>query len=363
MISPRLRRYLSRLDPMQDYLVREFVDNYEDGVMSRRDMLERVFRITGSTAAAAGTLLALGVKPAFADPLASASAQAVVPTAPTSPLSVPANDPAVIAGAVTFPSGGATIMAYWARPRAEGRYPAVLICHENTGTGEHYQDVTRRFAKAGYVGLHLDLLSRQGGTDAVPTNERGGALTGPGATDQFVEDFRNGMAFLRRQTFVIPDRIGMTGYCFGGGITLGVAIKEPTLRAAIPYYGTPPYPTEVGNIRAAVMGVYAANDARVNATIESVEQQLTAASRTFKTNIYADAGHAFFNDTRPSYAATAALDAWRDTLAWFATYLRGAGFPSTGDAEPAAEEAVEAGIEDAPVEDAGAPVEEVAAEE
>src|SRR5688500_4517869 len=161
MINPKLHRYVEKLDSQQSYLITEFVDNYEDGAMRRRDLIERVYRITGSVAAAAGTLLALGVKPAFADPLASADYAPPAQTPPQSPLHVPTNDPAVIAGPITFrASDGATIMGYWARPNAAGRFPAVLISHENTGTSEHFQDVARRFAKNGFVGLHIDLLSR-----------------------------------------------------------------------------------------------------------------------------------------------------------------------------------------------------------
>lgn len=333
---PALHKYVHPLNGSQDYLVREFVDNYHDGVMLRRDLLERVYRITGSAAAAAGTLLALGVRPAYADPLAAATFQA--PISPQSPFIVPENDPDVIAGPVTFPSGAVTIQAYWARPRATGRFAAVLVCHENRGTDDHYRDVTRRFAKNGYVGLHLDLLSHQGGTDAVPANERGAALSGPGTRDQFVRDFQAGMAFLRRQTFVLGDRIGMTGYCFGGGVTWDVVAREPTLRAAAPYYGPPAFIDELRNARAAVLGVYAELDTRLNESIPNVEQQLRTAGMPFKINVYPDAGHAFFNDTRPSYAEAAATAAWRDTLSWFHTYLRAglAALPATGD-EPEAE--------------------------
>jgi carboxymethylenebutenolidase len=354
-MSLESQKHLARLDNTQDYLIREFVDNYEDGVMSRRDLLERVRRITGSTAAAAGVLLALGVRPAFADPQAFVPVQAQPPGAPQSPFSVPEGDPAIISGPVTFLSGGATIMAYVARPRAEGRYPAVTICHENAGTSEHYRDVTRRFARNGYVGLHLDLLSRQGGTDAVPANERGALLTA--GVEQFVADFQAAMAYLRSQPFVIADRIGMTGYCYGGGITWNVAIREPTLRAAAPYYGRPAYPDQVGNVRAAVLGVYGANDAGVNASIEPNRQQLEAAGRTFRLNVYPDAGHAFFNDTRTSYVESAATAAWRDTLAWFNTYLRAGALPATGDGEPAPAEAPAEGAEaaDTAGEVAGAP--------
>lgn len=355
-MRPNTDTHLTRLNPTEDYLVREFVDNYEDGVMSRRDMLERIFRITGSTAATAGLLLALGVKPAHADPLASVPFQAPTPSGPMSPFSVPEGDPAIVSGATTFPSGEATIMAYLARPRAAGRYPAVLICHENAGTSEHFRDITRRFARNGYVALHLDLLSRQGGTDAVPTNERGGILTAN--VDQYVEDFRAGMAYLRGLPYVLGDRIGMTGYCYGGGVTWSVAVREPDLRAAAPYYGVSAYQSEVGNIRAAVLGVYAERDERVNATIDGVRGQLEANRRTFRINVYPNAPHGFFNDTRPStYVESAATAAWRDTLAWFGTYLRVGGFPVTGDAEPEAADGVP------PLGDQTSPLEESAGSE
>jgi carboxymethylenebutenolidase len=250
---------------------------------------------------------------------------------------------------VTFQSGGVTMQAYWARPRMdgpvtnmlramvdaqrgqwaralkEGKLPAVMVCHENRGTDEHYRDVARRFAHAGYVAIHLDLLSHKGGTEAIPSEERPAALTGPGMIDTYVQDFRNAMQFLRQQPFVDTERIGMTGYCFGGGMTWNVAIKEPTLRAGVAYYGSPAYRDEVRRIRAAMLGVYGEHDERVNASIEPNRQQLQEAGVPFELKVYPGAGHAFFNDTRPDrYNAEAAQAAWRDTLAWFGTHLAGA---------------------------------------
>jgi carboxymethylenebutenolidase len=319
---------LVRLDVTQDYLVREFVDNYEDGVMRRQDLLERVLRITGSTTDAAGVLLALGVRPLYADPLAQGTGgQAGIgeaSPAPTSPFSVPPDDPSVTADSVTIPSGDALIQGYWARPAGDGSFPAVMICHENQGTSEHFRDVARRFAKNGYVALHLDLLSRQGGTEAVPPNQRGALFSGPGTAEQWVADFRAAMAFLRRQDFVRGDRIGMTGYCFGGGVTWNVAAREPTLKAAAPYYGVPAFMEELHNARAAILGVYGAEDQRVNATKDAVEAQLRAAGGPYRLVVYPNAGHGFFNDTRPqSYSEPAATAAWQDTLAWFEEHLRG----------------------------------------
>jgi carboxymethylenebutenolidase len=329
--SQDLRRYVDALNPTQRYLVTEFVDNYEDGLMSRRDLLARVYRITGSAAAAAGTLLAVGCGPATAGPPAVPTAtQAEAPPAGAtaagaqtrrSPLAVAAGDPAVVAGPVTFASGDATIMAYQARPAGTGRSGAVMICHENRGTGPHYEDVARRFAKAGYVGISLDLLSRQGGTAAVPANQVGGIISGAGAAERSVGDFQAAMAYLRQQPFVDGNRIGMTGYCFGGGVTLNVVAREPSLQAAIPYYGTPAFPDELKNAKAAVLGVYGETDARVNASIPTVEQNLRAAGVPFQAKRYPGAGHAFFNDTGASYNEAAALAAWKDTLDWLNTYL------------------------------------------
>jgi carboxymethylenebutenolidase len=334
MSKPQLQRYVDALNPMQRYLVTEFVDNYEDGLMSRRDLLERVFRITGSAAAAAGTLLALGCAPATAGPAAAPGATQAPPAGPTaaptagaqagrSPLSVAANDPAVVAGPVTFPSGDATILAYLARPAGTEPHGAVMICHENRGTGPHYEDVARRFAKAGFVGISLDLLSRQGGTAAVPANQVGGIISGPGAAERFVEDFRAAMVYLRQQPFVDGNRIGMTGYCFGGGVTLNVAAREPSLRAAIPYYGTPAFPDELKSTRAAVLGVYGETDARVNASIPAVEAGLAEAGVPFQAKRYPGAGHAFFNDSGGSYNEAAATAAWRDTLEWLNAHMGG----------------------------------------
>jgi carboxymethylenebutenolidase len=342
VINPKLHKYVENLDTAQKYLVTEFAEDYREGEMKRRDLLERVYRITGSIAASAGALLALGVKPAYADPMTSSLGAPPRQAPGGSPLFVPANDPAITAGPVTFRSSdGATIQAYWARPRAAGRYAAVMIAHENRGTDAHYEDVTRRFAKAGYVAIILDLLSRQGGTAAVPANEIGGILTAPGARDQFVRDYQAAMGMLRQQTFVDPNRIGMTGYCYGGGMTYLVAAAEPTLRAAAPYYGPVMDATGLRNTRAAILGVYAETDNNVNASIPAVEEALSAARVPFRIMRYPNSMHAFYNDTRPSYAEAAALSAWRDTLAWFNTYLRGGALPQTGDATAIEEEVVE----------------------
>jgi len=339
-VSSKQTDYLAALNVQQDYLLREFVELYEEGLLGRRDLLARAVGITGGAAAAAGTLLALGIPPlaraaTLPAPLTQQAAE------PQSPFHVPEDDPAVMAADITYPSGPDPILAYLARPAAAGRYPAVLICHENAGTGPHYRDVARRFAQQGYVALQPDLLSRQGGTDAVPPNERAGsfATTSP---EVWVADFQAGMAYLRAQPFVLGDRIGMVGYCFGGGVTWNVAALEPTLRAAVPYYGIPSFIDRLAGTRVAALGIYGETDTRVNASIDRVRAALEQSGRPFEIKVYPDAGHAFFNDTRPSYREHAATAAWQDTLAWFAQHLRAGlpGLPATGGGpdEPAPSE-------------------------
>ena len=320
LANRRGRSVLDRLDVTQRYLATEFAEGYEDGLLPRRDLVERILRMTGGAGSAASLLLAMGV------PTRTAHAQAGPPAyaasgEPQSPFSVPEGDADVIALDFVLDSNGTDVRAYLARPAAQGRFPGVAICHENAGTAEHFRDVARRFVKAGYVAIHLDLLSREGGTEAVPANERAAALTAPGKADLFVQDFRAAIAFLRAHENVRPDAIAMTGYCFGGSVSWNVACREPALTAVAPYYGPPAFPDELANVRAATLGVYGENDARVNASIPVVEAGLSKAGVAHRLVTYPGAMHAFFNDTRPNYHAEASTQAWHDTLEWFATHL------------------------------------------
>lgn len=312
---------LDRLTITQRYLATEFADGYEDGVLPRRDLIERVARITGGIGTAASVLLALGIRPYSASAQSSPPVYSM-PGEASSPASVSPNDPEIVASDVIVANSVVEVAGYLARPRGDGPFPAVMICHENAGTAEHFRDVARRFAKAGYVALHLDLLSREGGTEAVPANQRAAALTAPGKADLFVGDFRAAMAMLRADPAVRGDAIGMTGYCFGGSVTWNVACREPGLRAAVPFYGPPGFPEELGEIRASCLGVYGETDARVNASIPVVASALESSSIVHDLRVYPGAGHAFFNDTRPQvYSQAASAQAWHDTLEWFAKHL------------------------------------------
>jgi len=237
-----------------------------------------------------------------------------------SPFSVPEGDPAVDSSRVAFPSQGDEIMAYLARPAAEGIYPAILVCHENRGLNPHIEDVARRFAKEGYVALAIDLLSREGGTAAQDRDQLPGLLSGAPA-ERHVGDFAAGLVYLQEQPFVDGERIGMTGYCFGGGITWRCAVALPELKAAVPFYGPAPDLDQVSNIQAAVFGVYAELDQRINAGKDALEQALIEAGITYQMKVYPGVNHAFHNDTGQRYVEAQATQAWQDTLAWFAEYV------------------------------------------
>lgn len=342
---------IEELNQMQLYLGEETIEDYEDGLITRRAMLRRLIVICGGSAAAAALMTACGVPapppaqsgaPAATDPpaptdapTAAAAATAVATSAPTveptatvaaaattgAALSVPADDPAVQVSDVTYASE-TEMRAYLARPAAEGTYPGVIVIHENRGLTDHIKDVARRLAKAGYVALAPDLVSRMGGTASMQADQVAGAL-GQATPEQLVQDLNAGVDFVLQQPGVMADKVGVVGFCFGGAYTLRLAAANPKVAAAVPYYGVTPEPaSQLANTNAAVLGQYGGTDARVNNTIPALEQALLGAGKTFEKHIYEGAGHAFNNDTGARYDEAAAVLAWQRTLDWFATHLR-----------------------------------------
>jgi carboxymethylenebutenolidase len=323
---------LSPLNQMQRYLVHEFVDDYRDGLLSRRDLMAKIGYIAGGSAAAAAILTRFGI------PEEGAAAEIVLPpaqTEPQSPLSVPEDDPAVTTSEVTFPSGDVPYTAYEARPAdeatpaAEGTPVAagpalVLVCHENRGLTDHIKDVARRYAKVGYVAAAVDLLSPEGGTAAVADPNAIPDLLSQGDTNRHVAAFQAAIAYYQGSGDPAAASIGMTGFCFGGGIVWRTVTQAPELAAAVPYYGPPPPLEDVPNIEAAVLGVYSddpgdfANEGR-----DELVAALEAAGVTYEIKVYPGTQHAFNNDTGQRYNEEQALAAWNDTLAWFGQYLGG----------------------------------------
>ena len=347
------------MNDFQRYLAEEFAEDYQEGRLSRRQALKLIASVLGNvvvaqtflaacapsssqatstssstsappptpttpplpsaTSAAQPTEAATGTAPSATD---TASAPPIAPVSGT----VSPDDPAVAAGPVEIPASGeplsdATLFGYLSRPAAEGAYPVILVCHENRGLTPHIEDVTRRLAKANYVGLAVDLLSRQGGTAALGSDNVPGAL-GNIAPEQFVADFLSGWRYLQGQTFAQTERVGMMGFCFGGGVTWRVAVGMPELLAAVPFYGPHPAVEDVPKINAAVLAIYGELDQRINQGIPAIEAAMVANNKIYEKMIYSNADHAFHNDTGARYNPEAAQDAWARTLAWFEKYVR-----------------------------------------
>jgi carboxymethylenebutenolidase len=316
----------------QRYLVDEFAEDYQERRLTRRDALKLISSVTGSLMFAESMLAACTPVPIVESTVTSPTALEPTTTQPqarqatdASPtelgrVNVNPDDPAVNAGAIQFPGDGATLLGYLARPKRDGSAPVILVCHENRGLNPHIEDVTRRLAKAGYVALAVDLLSRQGGSPQVGESNVPGAL---GNIDpaQFVSDFKSGWAYLEDQPFAVAERVGMVGFCFGGGVTWLMAVEMPELKAAVPFYGPPPPEEDLPRIQAAVLAIYGGLDQRITGTAEHIEAAMRANNKIFEKVIYPNADHAFHNDTGSRYNPEAARDAWARTLNWFGRYV------------------------------------------
>lgn len=297
------------MNDLQRYLVEEAVEDYEEGRLTRRAALRAIAGIAGG---------------ALATRLLDARAQGAKTAAPKAPPSTPPqvspNDSDIVAGIAEFPGDGARLDGYLARPAQPGYFPIVLVCHENRGLTRHIEDVTRRVAKAGYVGLAVDLLSREGGTDKHDFDAIPGIL-GKAPPGRHVQDFKSGLAFARTQPAARGDRVGMVGFCFGGAVTWRVAAGVPDLRAAVPFYGVPVPEVDVPGIGAAVLAIYAGRDDRINQNIPAIEAAMGKHGKTFRKIVYPNVDHAFHNDSGARYNAQAAKAAWSEALAWFGKYL------------------------------------------
>jgi carboxymethylenebutenolidase len=342
---------IDSVNDIQRYLGEEMIEQHRDGSISRRELVTKLVAICGSTAVASAFLAACGdnggatatsttatsgtastsatsgassttAGAAATTPATSSSGLATRPPTTQGPgavLSVAADDPAIKGDDVSFPGAAGTVLGYIARPAGgpTAKRPGVIVIHENTGLTAHIKDVTRRLAKAGYVAVAVDLASRQGGTAKVGSNITGALSQLSG--DDAVADMNAGVTFLEGQADY-SGKLGITGFCYGGGMVLRFAANQTKVKAAVPYYGTPPAPTsQMANTVAAILAHYGATDTRVDATIPDLEANLVG--KTYEKRVWDGAGHAFNNDTGGAYNASVAVRAWTDTLSWFARYL------------------------------------------
>ncbi len=207
----------------QRYLIEEFAEEYLERRLNRRDLLKRVLLITGSVAVTANVLTTLGCGSSSSPAATATGAAAASPTAlpPTPPppsgpgVTVQPDDAAIQAAEVRFKGPASEIIAYLSRPKGTGPFPGVIVIHENRGLVEHIKDVTRRYAKEGFVALAVDLVSRRGGSAAGDANTIPGFL-GSAPPEDLISDLLAGVDYLKGQSFVRATALGVIGFCFGG---------------------------------------------------------------------------------------------------------------------------------------------------
>lgn len=297
---------------MDDDRIRSLIHLYEDGAFSRRELVSRLTRHTGSAAAAAAIL----------------QSQAVAQTTGTCPagVRVPENDPSVWSQMLTIHGEGGPLHIYQSLPSdyAAMPRPAVLVVHENRGLNDHIKDVNRRVAKAGYVAVAVDLLSRQGGTAAFPDPEAALQAYNRTLPEQRRQDMMSALLTIRDQSYVRRDRLGAVGFCAGGGNVFDLAANTDQLTAAVVFYGPPPAQDALSRIRAQFLGIFADVDGFANARLPDLLASFAARQKRFSLHIYENTGHAFHNDTGTRYNPEAACDAWGKTLAFFQRHLNAA---------------------------------------
>lgn len=285
----------------------EAYDQYIHGHIDRRSFLDRVGRIAASALGAAALVDQL--MPNYA------AAQQVAP-----------GDARLKTERVTIPSpqGNGTIRAYLVRPAAAAgkRLPSIMVVHENRGLNPHIEDVTRRIALENFMALAPDGLTSVGGYPG--DDDKGGELFRQVDRTKMAEDFYAAATWQKSR----PDstgKLGVTGFCFGGGIANALAVRMGSgLAAAVPFYGSAPAAADVPKIKAAVLVHHGALDTRLAEAWPAYDAALKEAGVPHEGYLYPGAGHGFNNDATPArYNKTAADLAWKRTIDWFNKYVRG----------------------------------------
>jgi carboxymethylenebutenolidase len=278
-----------------DQRIIDLYDEYTHAPLDRRVFLDRLAKLAGGTAAAAMLL-----------PLLERRAVAAM---------VAADDARLSASSVTYPGKSGEMRGYLAKPATGSKFGTVIVIHENRGLNAHIEDVARRAAVAGFLALAPDFLSPAGGT---PTNEdQARDMIGKLDPATTVANAVATVAYLRG----LPDgnsKVGAVGFCWGGGLVNQLAVNDPTLNAAVAYYGRTPDPADAVKIKAPLLLHYAGLDTRINESVPAYRAALDKAGVTYVAYTYDGANHAFNNDTSPErYNADAAKLAWDRTVAFF----------------------------------------------
>ena len=274
-------------------------DAYVHGGMDRRGFLDKAQKFAKAGVTAAGLLAALS--PNFA-----AGQQ------------VRQDDPRLTIERVSYPSpkGTGTVKGYLARPASAGsnKLPAILVVHENRGLNPHIEDIARRLALDGFMAFAPDGLTVAGGYpgDEDKAREAFGKLDGP----KMLEDFLAAAQWLKARNDG-TGKLGVVGFCYGGGVAHQLAIRMPDLNASVPFYGNVPAPADAAKVKAPMLVHLAGMDERINAAWPAYEAALKAAGARFTVHQYAGTQHGFNNDTTPRFDVPAAKLAWDRTVAFF----------------------------------------------
>jgi carboxymethylenebutenolidase len=223
---------------------------------------------------------------------------------------------------VPSPQGNGEIRGYLARPAdISGKLPGVLVVHENRGLNPYIEDVARRLAVKNFVAFAPDGLTSAGGYPG--DDEKGAKVFAQVDKPKMTEDFLASARWLKARSDC-SGKIGVVGFCFGGGIANTLAVRMGAdLAAAVPFYGAQPSAADAAKIKAPLLIHYASLDTRINGGWPAYEEALKANHATYTAHIYEGANHGFHNDTTPRYDKAAAELAWQRTLDFFNKYLRG----------------------------------------
>lgn len=293
------------------YLAEEIAVDHRDGILSRREALRRL-ALLGLGGSAAPALLAA----CSGDDGGGTAAPTTTSTPPGSPTS--GTGPAAASDLITFAGPAGELRGAFAAPAAPKG--SVLVIHENRGLTDHFRALPVRLAGDGYSALAVDLLSPEGGTASFADSAQATAALAAAPRERLVADLRAGLDELGRRG--AGAKLAAMGFCFGGGLTWSLlAAGEARLAAAVPFYGPLPPSPDFSGAEAAVLAIYAEQDARVNASREAATEALERAGLTHEERTFPGVDHAFFNDTGPRYDPDAAAEAYRAVLAWFGQHL------------------------------------------
>lgn len=279
----------------QDLL--DIYDHYAHGIIDRREFLEKAAKFAVGGLTAAGLLTTLSPNYALAN-------------------QIDEHDSRIHGETIEYTSsnGHGTVRGYLARPTGGGRRGSVVVVHENRGLNPYIADVARRVAVAGFTALAPDGLTALGGYPG--TDEEGKAMQRKLDKGKLLEDFIAAFRHLQSDS-KSNGRVGVVGFCYGGGVCNAMAVRLPDLSASVPFYGRQPKAADVPKIKAPLLLHYAALDKRINKGWPGYETALKAHGKDYTAHVYPNVNHGFHNDTTPRYDKAAAELAWSRTIAFF----------------------------------------------